>query len=50
MRTPTNPLASYLLPDWNRKSPAGSREACNDLILLSNLVAGVGFEPTTFRL
>lgn len=46
----TLPLAYYKLTNQNDKSPAGSSEAIKTLTLLNKLVAGVGFEPTTFRL
>jgi hypothetical protein len=34
----------------NDKSPAGNSEAYKTLSYRKKLVAGVGFEPTTFRL
>ena len=45
-----HPVAYYMLTAQTQKSLTGNSEACNTLILLVFLVAGVGFEPTTFRL
>ena len=39
-----------MLPLTNRKSPTGNSEAEYIIYVREMVVAGVGFEPTTFRL
>ena len=42
--------ASYMLTEPHTKSPAGSSGAIYRCDFKGSVVAGVGFEPTTFRL
>ena len=46
----SRPLASTVLPRVLETQTPPRRAACKHLILRRFLVAGVGFEPTTFRL
>ena len=46
----TRKSASYMLTDRNAKSPAVSSGAIFYRVFSVMVVAGVGFEPTTFRL
>ena len=46
----SRPLASTVLPRMLERKKPPAREAIKYLISFIDLVAGVGFEPTTFRL
>jgi hypothetical protein len=50
LRRFSRPLASRVLPWSGSGAGAMNQKARNSLELRANLVAGVGFEPTTFRL
>jgi hypothetical protein len=50
IRGTAHPLASTVLPRAVETQTPPRRAALKRLITRKNLVAGVGFEPTTFRL